>query len=238
MNELNSQSWVASQKLKVAIDGPAGAGKSTVAQQLAHKLGYLYIDTGAMYRAATLLVVRAKVPLDHQMAIAELVSHSTIELAPADANSQSKVQVFLNKEDVSLAIRQEAVTAATSAVSAVVPVRELLVNKQRQLAKDGGVVLDGRDIGTVVLPDADLKIFLTATPEVRAKRRYDELCALGEKVEYETILSNIVARDHKDSNRAVAPLRQAQDAVMILTDHMSVPQVVDTIIKLADKRQA
>jgi cytidylate kinase len=232
----DSRAWVAQQKLKLAIDGPAGAGKSTVAQLVAREVGYLYIDTGAMYRAATILVLRAKIPLDHQNTIAELIRHSIIELLPADAHSHEKIRVFLNNEDVSSEIRSKEVTAAVSAVSSVMQVRELLVEKQRKMAGAGGVVIDGRDIGTVVIPDADLKIFLTASPEVRAQRRYEELLSLGQAVDLETILHEIVERDRKDSNRAISPLLQAQDAIMILSDNMTINQVVDTIIKLCDRR--
>jgi cytidylate kinase len=237
----SSKAWVRQQKLKIAVDGPAGAGKSTVAQRVAQEIGYLYVDTGAMYRAATLLVLRAKIQLDHQKAITNLIRHSNIELAPSPTTPDGKIylnsRVFLNKEDVTNEIRNAAVTSAVSAVSAVVPVRELLVEKQRRLAAAGAVILDGRDIGTVVLPDADLKIFLTASPEVRAQRRYDELLAKGEAVEAEVILTEIIERDRKDSSRAMAPLRPAQDAIMILTDNMPIEQVVDTIIKLCDRRE-
>ena len=231
----DSKAWVARQKLKIAIDGPAGAGKSTVAQLVAQEVGYLYIDTGAMYRAATLLVIRAGIALDRHRSIAELIRHATIELLPANVHSK-KISVFLNNEDVSVEIRRKEVTSAVSAVSSVMLVRELLVEKQRKLAQPGGVILDGRDIGTVVMPDADLKIFLTASPKIRARRRHEELLAAGEVVDFDTILNEIVERDRKDSNRAIAPLRQAQDAIMILTDNMSIAQVVDTIIKLGDKR--
>jgi cytidylate kinase len=232
----DSKAWVAQQKLKIAIDGPAGAGKSTVAQLVAREVGYLYIDTGAMYRAATLLVLRAKIPLDHQKAMTELIQRSVIELQQADPHSPEKIHVLLNNEDVSAQIRSREVTAAVSAVSSVMLVRELLVDKQRKMAEPGAVILDGRDIGTVVMPDADMKIFLTASPQVRAQRRYDELVAIGENVDYDTILHEIVERDRKDTNRAIAPLRQAQDAVMILSDNMTISQVVITIIKLCDKR--
>lgn len=234
----NSKAWAAQQKLTIAIDGPAGAGKSTVARLAAQELGYAYIDTGAMYRAATLLVLRAKVGLDHQKAIAELIRNSTIELLPTKTECQGKVRVVLNKEDVSEEIRGQAVTNAVGAVSAVVPVRELLVEKQRQLASLGGVIVDGRDIGTVVLPNADLKIFLTASPEVRARRRYEELLSLEQVVDYDTLLAEIIERDRKDSNRATAPLKQAQDAIAIITDNLSIPQVVDTIIRLCDPKDA
>lgn len=250
----DSKAWVARQKLKIAIDGPAGAGKSTVAQLVAQEVGYLYIDTGAMYRAATLLVLRAGIPFDHHHAIADLVRRSQIELKPApvpepsninDALSDAlkrdniqlkKIRVLLNNEDVSREIRGKEVTNAVSTVSSVMLVRDLLVDKQRKLAQPGGVILDGRDIGTVVMPDADLKIFLTASPIVRAERRLAEIFAAGELVDIDAILNEIKERDRKDSNRAIAPLKQAQDAIMILTDNMSIAQVVDTIIRLGDKR--
>lgn len=232
----NSKAWVAQQHFRIAIDGPAGAGKSTVAQLVAAQLNYLYIDTGAMYRAATLLALREKLDLADQKVIANRLRQASIELSAPDENSNGKIRVFLNSADVSAEIRGATVTSAVSAVSAMPAVREILVEKQRVLAKGGRAILDGRDIGTVVLPDADMKFFLTASAGVRARRRYDELCAAGHAVVYETILSEIIQRDSTDSNRDIAPLRQSPDAVLIITDNMTIAEVVETIINLCDRR--
>ncbi len=223
------------QKLQIAIDGPAGAGKSTVARRVAERLGYRYLDTGAMYRAAALLVMESGVALDDEKSIARLVKKASIDILPGDTETGSAVRIFLNGKDVTTEIRRPDVTNASSSVSAVVAVRLSLLQKQRDLAASGGVVLDGRDIGTVVLPDADLKIFLTASPEVRAKRRYDELIAAGKQVDLPTILQDVIDRDERDSNRSIAPLTQAKDAVLILSDHMTIEQVVDYIVKLSEK---
>jgi cytidylate kinase len=219
------------KRLKLAIDGPAGAGKSTVAKLVADALGYLYIDTGAMYRAITCLAMKGKIPLTDEAAIAQIAATAKIDLQPADAVG-GNVHVFINDEEVTKEIRSQQVTKLVSTVAALALVRSHLVEKQRELAKPGGVVLDGRDIGTVVLPDADLKIFLTASAEVRAKRRLRELAQAGEKPDYQALLKDIVERDHMDSNRAVAPLHMADDAVLILTDNMSVSDVVSHIVQL------
>ncbi len=216
--------------LQIAIDGPAGAGKSTVAKRVADALGYLYIDTGAMYRAATWLIIQKNIDLSDHSAIARAVAESKIELRPGDA--EEKIHVFVNGVEVTKQIRSQNITKLVSPLAAIGAIREHLVNQQRQLAMTGGVVLDGRDIGTVVLPDANVKIFLTASPSVRAQRRLIELKSLGESADYETLLKDIVERDQRDTNREIAPLRMADDAVLILSDNMSVDDVVAHIIKL------
>ncbi len=216
--------------LQIAIDGPAGAGKSTVAKRVADALGYLYIDTGAMYRAATWLIIQKNIDLSDHAAIARAVAASKIELRPGDA--EEKIHVFVNGVEVTKQIRSQNITKLVSPLAAIGAIREHLVNQQRQLAMTGGVVLDGRDIGTVVLPDANVKIFLTASPSVRAHRRLSELKSLGESADYETLLKDIVERDQRDTNREIAPLRMADDAVLILSDNMSVDDVVAHIIKL------
>jgi cytidylate kinase len=219
-----------SKTLQIAIDGPAGAGKSTVAKRVADALGYLYIDTGAMYRAATWLIIQENIDLSDHAAIAKAVAQSKIELRPGDA--EEKILVFVNGVEVTKQIRSQNITKLVSPLAAIGAIREHLVNQQRQLAMSGGVVLDGRDIGTVVLPEANVKIFLTASPSVRAHRRLIELKSSGESADYETLLKDIVERDQRDTNREIAPLRMADDAVLILSDNMSVDDVVAHIIKL------
>jgi CMP/dCMP kinase len=217
-------------KLKIAIDGPAGAGKSTVARKVAEKLGYLYIDTGAMYRAATMIVLRHNFPVDNNELAGKALDQSTIELLPPDDGSAGRQRVVIDGVDETENIRTREITNQASAVSALPAVRDRLVARQRQLADRGGAVLDGRDIGTVVLPNADLKIFLTASPEVRAKRRQKELMESGQQVDYEVILKETIERDRKDSSRAIAPLRPADDAIMLDTDKLSIDEVVQAII--------
>lgn len=219
-----------SKTLQIAIDGPAGAGKSTVAKKIADALHYLYIDTGAMYRAATWLVVQKGISFDDRDAIVKAVAESKIELKPG--HDEEKILVFVNSEEVTKLIRSQNITKLVSKLASIGAVREQLVNQQRHLAMAGGVVLDGRDIGTVVLPDANIKIFLTASPAVRAQRRLLELQAAGENPDYDTLLKDIIERDQMDTNREIAPLRMADDAVAILSDKMTVDEVVAHIIKL------
>lgn len=222
------------EALKIAIDGPAGAGKSTVAKKVAEVLGYLYIDTGAMYRAATWLVMEKNVPVTASDAITKLVAKAHIELKPAPPQSDQIVHVFVDGHEVTKEIRSQKVTSLVSPVSQIAGVRKQLVNQQRKMAESGGVVLDGRDIGTVVLPDAEVKIFLTASPEIRAYRRFKELREKGEPVPFNTLLAQIIERDRIDSTREIAPLRIADDAVAIFTDHMTVDEVVAKIIALCN----
>lgn len=218
-------------RLQIAIDGPAGAGKSTVAKLVADRLGYLYIDTGAMYRAATWLLVEKNIRLDDVSAIAYALSQAKIELKPGQVNGE-KIHVFVDDHEVTKEIRTQEITRMVSPLSTIKPVREQLVEQQRQLARKGGVVLDGRDIGTVVLPNAQVKIFLTASPEVRARRRLKELQAQGVQVDFDKLQKEIIERDNRDSNRDIAPLRMADDAVLILTDNMTVDDVVSHIVQL------
>ncbi|HEY8417972.1 MAG TPA: (d)CMP kinase [Limnochordales bacterium] len=220
------------KRLVIAIDGPAGAGKSTVARKVAEALGYLYIDTGAMYRALTLAVLRAGVPVDDPAAVAAVVAGVRVRLEPSPAGNR----VFLDGEDVTAAIRTPEVSAAVSQVAAIPEVRRRLVTLQRQLAGGGGVVMDGRDIGTVVLPHADLKVFLTADLEERARRRYLELKAVGHGLDLEEIRKNLEERDRLDSGRAVSPLRIADDAVIIDTTDRPVERVVAEVLRLCRRR--
>ena len=216
----------------VAIDGPAGAGKSTVARLVAEELGYAYIDTGAMYRAVTLKMINSGTPFSPE-AVGRSARNIHISFKP-----DGKVnRVFADGLEITEAIRSTAVTDAVSKVAALGAVREAMVAQQRRLGQEGNVVLDGRDIGTVVFPQAGCKIFLTASVAERARRRYEELKAKGQPVDLEQIKHDIEVRDKKDSERALAPLKQAEDAVLVDTSAMTVTQVVAAILKLVRERQ-
>lgn len=216
----------------IAIDGPAGTGKSSVSRLLAQRVGAEYLDTGAMYRAVTLAVLRAGVPADDADAVARIVGDASVELSETDGATT----VRLDGEDVSTAIREADVTANVSAVSAHHPVREKLVQLQRAAAEGRYVVVEGRDIGTVVFPEADLKVFLTATPQARAQRRLRQDTAAGRVSDYESVLESVNRRDHLDSTRAVSPLRPADDAVHFDTSDLTLAQVLDGLITLAEQR--
>lgn len=200
----------------VAIDGPAGAGKSTVAQGVADRLGYLYIDTGAMYRAIAWKVLEADIPLNDTKAIVALAMRTEIKLI----NIDSELHVFADEEDVSLQIRTPEATRAAAPVSAIPGVRKRLVELQRNLAAEGGVVMEGRDIGTVVFPDAEVKIFLTASAQQRANRRVAQMKEMGLEADPAQIAAEMRDRDLRDSSRADAPLMQAADAVLVDTDRI------------------
>lgn len=222
------------KKLTIAIDGPAGAGKSSVAKVLAARLHYLYIDTGAMYRAFTWAVQQQQVALDDDQAVNKLLAAIDIRLQPlADI-----CRVFVNGTEVTDAIRTQQVSSQVSAVAALPQVREKLVALQRQMAKDGGVILDGRDIGTVVLPDADLKIFLTASVASRARRRYLEMQQKGSQETYAEIAKSIQQRDDMDSHRAVSPLKKADDAVVVDNSELDLQQTAEAILQLIKGRNA
>jgi cytidylate kinase len=222
--------------LQIAIDGPAGAGKSTVSRKLAEALGYLYIDTGAMYRAATWLARKNQIPYTDGEAIARLASDTDIVLKPADETSEGRIRVFVDGQEVTMEIRTREITEWTSPVSALGPLRAVLVKKQQQMAASGSAVLDGRDIGTVVLPNAGLKIFLTATPEVRARRCLIDLERQGEQADFEELLKAINERDHRDCTREVSPLTKSADAVEVSTDDFSIDQVVERLMQLVTSR--
>ncbi|MDD6872683.1 MAG: (d)CMP kinase [Clostridiales bacterium] len=216
----------------IAIDGPAGAGKSSVARAVARTLNATYLDTGAMYRAVGLYMMKSGVPLDMPALIA---AHA--DDAHVDVRYENGVQhIDLNGEDVSDAIRENAVSAAASAVSAVPRVRELMVARQREIAAKTDVVMDGRDIGTRVLPAAPLKIFLTARAEVRAQRRYLELEGRGEKVDLDTLLAEIKQRDYNDAHRAVSPMVPAADAILLDSSDMTEAEVISHVVALARER--
>lgn len=216
----------------IAIDGPAAAGKSTVAKIIAKRLSYLYIDTGAMYRALTYLALQQGIALDDEQALISLLKNTYIDLKPSEQGQL----VFVNGEDVTNVIRSEEVTNAVSLVAKHPLVREEMVARQRALAKNGGVVMDGRDIGTYVLPDAEVKIFLKASVEERAKRRHAENIARGFPSDLETLKKEIARRDRIDSEREVAPLKKAEDAIEIDTTSLSIEEVVDRIMEIVNER--
>lgn len=213
--------------ISVAIDGPSGAGKSSLAKRLAADMGFTYVDTGAMYRSIGLYAVRqGKDP--HDAAAVEAL----LPQIHLDTKLEEGTQHFyLNGEDVSLAIRAEEIGMAASAVAAIPAVRTFLLDAQRTLAASRDVLMDGRDIGTVVLPNATVKIFLTATPEARAERRYKELLMKGEKHDYQNVLADVRARDYQDTHRAAAPLRQAEDAVLVDTSELNFDQSFEALKK-------
>ena len=216
--------------MQIAIDGPSGAGKSTIAKKLAAHYHILYLDTGAMYRTAALAALRAGIDLLDASQVKRVVDQANIEVR----YEEGAQHVYLDGEDVSGKIRTEEVSMAASAVSAVSAVREKLVALQRQTAKKLGAVLDGRDIGTHVLVNADYKFFLTASAAVRAKRRTDELLARGQKAEYAEVLAAIEKRDHDDSTRAVSPLVRADDAILIDSSDMTIDEVVAAMRRAID----
>ena len=208
--------------IAIAIDGPAGAGKSTMARALAKELGYIYVDTGALYRAVGLYAVRSGVgPADRERVTA-LLGQIRVSLQFVDGSQR----VMLNDTDVSEEIRLPEMSMAASAVSAIPAVREFLFDLQKDMARTHNIVMDGRDIGTVVLPDAQVKIFLTASAEERARRRHRELTEKGHPVDYDQLLAEVKQRDENDSNRAIAPLKQAPDARLVDTTEMNLEQSV------------
>lgn len=219
----------------VAIDGPAGSGKSTVAKLVAKRLGYLYVDTGAMYRAVALKALRLGMDVQDEVMMSHLSQATDIAL---QQQSDGSVQVFLDGEDVTEAIRIPEVSEASSIVSAHLGVREVLTARQKLLAEQGGVVMEGRDVQTVVAPDAEVKIFLTASLEERAKRRWLEMQQRGVDISYEQVLQELIERDERDSTRSVAPLRKAPDAVEIDTTNMTIDEVVDKIVELVRRKQS
>ena len=212
----------------IAIDGPAGAGKSTIAKLVAKKLDFIYVDTGAMYRAIALYLLRSGVDTADEAAVSEAVKNADITICYRDGAQQ----VILNGEDVSGLIRTEEVGNTASAVSVYPAVRAHLLELQRSLAASRNVIMDGRDIGTVVLPHAQVKIYLTASSMVRAKRRYDELTAKGESCDLGKIRQDIEDRDYRDMHRETSPLKQADDAVLVDTSDMTIEQVIDRIVEL------
>jgi len=214
--------------ISAAIDGPVGAGKSSIARTAAKRLGFIYVDTGALYRAVGLFCHRNGV----DMSSAEDIAAQLPQIHPEIRLIDGVQHIYLNGGDVSEEIRLPEISMAASAVSAVPAVRAALLDMQRAIARENNVIMDGRDIGTVVLPDAQVKIFLTAAPEIRAKRRYDELCAKGVQTTFEEVLADLNKRDYDDSHRAVAPLKQAEDAVLADTSGLDFDQSCDLVCSI------
>jgi cytidylate kinase len=216
----------------IAIDGPAASGKSTIGGLLAERLGYLYLDTGAMYRAVTWAALHRGLDLDDEQALAQLAETLVIEISRPDVEDGRQYTVTVDGEDRTWELRDREVDRYVSPVSACPGVRLALTRQQRRIASRGDVVMVGRDIGTVVIPDADLKIYLDASPEVRARRRYLELVERGERADYDDILRGMKRRDRIDSSRAVAPLKPASDAVIVDTDNLSVAEVLEEVERI------
>jgi len=216
----------------IALDGPAASGKSTLGNKLANSLGYLFFDTGIMYRAITWIALQRDMNLKDEAAVTELAQKAHIDIRPPSKSDGRPCDVVIGEKDVTWDMRGSEVDANVSVVSAYAGVRKALSEQQRRIGLRGKVVMVGRDIGTVVLPEADLKVYLDASAEERARRRYDELITRGEKADYAEILKKVIERDRIDSTRAVAPLRPADDAVIIDSDKMDVEQVFARVMEL------
>ena len=218
----------------IAIDGPAGAGKSTIAKLIAKKLNYIYVDTGAMYRAMALFLIRKNILPEETQALEAACEEADISIAFENGEQV----ILLGGENVNAYLRTEEVSRMASKSSVNAKVRTKLVSLQQSLAAKQDVVMDGRDIGTIVLPDAYLKIFLTASSRVRAKRRYDELIKKGEKCDYDEILKDITERDHRDTTRENSPLKQAEDAILLDSSDLTIEQVADKVIQLLEDKNS
>ncbi len=219
--------------ISIAIDGPAGAGKSTIAKLAAKELSFIYVDTGALYRAIGLYAYRNNIGSRDVDAVSKMLDDIKVELAFNDKKEQI---VLLNGEDVSGLIRTPEISMYASDVSAIPQVRAFLLDLQRNMATTNNIIMDGRDIGTVVLPNAQIKIFLTASPEVRAKRRYDELIEKGMDVNFDDVLKDVVTRDYNDSHRETAPLKPADDSVIVDTSELNLEQSVELLISIMKER--
>lgn len=219
------------RKITIAIDGHSSCGKSTMAKDLARKIGYIYVDTGAMYRAVTLYALRNGM-LDDKVALEHALGDIKITFR---LNEESRPETYLNGENVEREIRSIEVSNHVSPIATLPFVRKFLVAQQQAMGTEKGIVMDGRDIGTVVFPDAELKIFVTASAEVRAQRRYDELKAKGQEASYDEILKNVVERDYIDSHREVSPLRKADDAIELDNSHMTIAQQNEWLMNAYEK---
>ena len=219
------------KKMTIAIDGPSGAGKSTVARSLARRLGYIYIDTGAMYRSVALRVKEKSTSPEDELALKQLASSLPITFS----TKGEQTHVFCEGEDITEAIRTPEISRLASAISRQKGVREALVRMQRKMGKEGGVILEGRDIGTVVFPDADVKFYLDAESDERARRRYHEMLKKGVRVDYKETQEELVQRDHHDMHRIYSPLRKAVDAVFIDSTHRSVEEVVEEMVRIISR---
>lgn len=218
--------------INIAIDGPAGAGKSSIAKLVSKELGYIYVDTGALYRTVGLYSIRKGIDTKDAQAVTATLKDIEVKLGFVDGAQH----VFLNGEDVSEAIRTPEASMGASNVSAIPAVRTFLFDLQRDIAKNNNCIMDGRDIGTVVLPDAQIKLFLTASPEARAERRYKELIEKGEKVDFQDVLDDINKRDYQDSHREIAPLKQAEDAVLVDNSGCNLEEGVALVIGIIKEK--
>ena len=212
------------KKITIAIDGHSSCGKSTMAKDLAREIGYIYIDSGAMYRAVTYYCLQHDLFTEDSVKLPELQAAMPDIRITFRLNAEGRPETYLNGECIEKEIRGMAVSSRVSLIATIGFVREAMVALQQQMGKDKGIVMDGRDIGTTVFPDAELKVFVTASAEVRAQRRYDELRAKGEEASYESILENVKERDRIDSGRAISPLRKADDAILLDNRHMTIPE--------------
>ena len=218
--------------INIAIDGPAGAGKSSIAKLVSKELGYIYVDTGALYRTVGLYSIRKGIDTKDAEAVTATLGDIEVKLGFVDGAQH----VFLNGEDVSDAIRTPEASMGASNVSAIPAVRTFLFDLQRDIAKNNNCIMDGRDIGTVVLPDAQIKLFLTASPEARAQRRYKELIEKGEKVEFQDVLDDINKRDYQDSHREIAPLKQAEDAILVDNSGCNLEEGTKLVLDIIEKK--
>ncbi|BCY19126.1 MAG: (d)CMP kinase [Chloroflexi bacterium] len=225
-----------SSKITIAIDGPAASGKTTVGEKLARQLGFLFFDTGIMYRAVTLAVLRSNLDPNAEIAVSELAGRVKIDVAPPGKDDGRLADVLLDGTDVTWDVRSREVEANVSIVSTYKGVRDAMTEQQRRIGARGNVVMVGRDIGTVVFPNADLKVFLEASAEERARRRYNELVNRGQAADYDQILASTRQRDEIDRNRVIAPLKPADDAVILDTDNVAIDDVVEAILSLMKER--
>ncbi len=218
--------------ISVAIDGPSGAGKSSISKAVAKKLGFIHVDTGALYRALAYTAIKNGVNVDNEILLKNLLKTTNVKISHIN-NAQS---VFVNDENVTDKIRTEEVSMGASNISKIPIIREFLLDLQRKLAEENNVIMDGRDIGTVVLPNADIKIFLTASPEKRAERRYKELLEKNEKIVYNDIIEDIIKRDYQDEHRQIAPLKPAEDSILVDTSELSFDESVQKITEVIEAK--